>query len=189
MATDPKQRKRKRLAKLTRDRDHITAIRGAGEHRSGFSTSANVWCFTMPFFSNVFKNKDGPVTSPNQRIAVHDTNQGPAVPPKPRYASSWNSKEVVPEEVQDLIHACTQEMKSRESKMTVSAFDSFIPMCVESEARRAIIYDFFDLLSAIAAHGKINGLGGRKLSRMAGWWAFDHSDDGKGFEGGYKSWA
>ncbi|KAK4947959.1 hypothetical protein LTR66_014155, partial [Elasticomyces elasticus] len=281
MATDPKQRKRKRLTKLTRDRNHTTANRDAGAHRSGFSTSTNVWCFTMPFFSNVFKNKDGPVTSPNQRTAVHDTNQGPAVPPKPRYASSWNSKEVVPEEVQDLIHACTQEMKSRadaldtpllllpfrpgtdpssartfirnffhtnaqgsdqyrgtslqqelrltdpivlcsiikwcwsrmpggvvtwnvyemftvgeqgvvvctESKMTVSAFDSFIPMCVESEARRAIIYDFFDLLSAIAAHGKTNGLGGRKLSRMAGWWAFDHSDDGKGFEGGYKSWA
>ncbi|KAK4984382.1 hypothetical protein LTR50_006637 [Elasticomyces elasticus] len=275
MATDPKQRKRKRLTKLTRDRNHTTANRDAGAHRSGFSTSTNVWCFTMPFFSNVFKNKDGPVTSPNQRTAVHDTNQGPAVPPKPRYASSWNSKEMVPEEVQDLIHACTQEMKSRadaldtpllllpfrpgtdpssartfirnffhtnaqggdqyrgtslqqelrltdpivlcsiikwcwsrmpggvvtwnvyemftvgeqESKMTVSAFDSFIPMCVESEARRAIIYDFFDLLSAIAAHGKINGLGGRKLSRMAGWWAFDHSDDGKGFEGGYKSWA
>ena len=32
------------------------------------------------------------------------------------------------------------------------------------------------------------GLGGRKLSRLAGWWAFDLSDDGKGFEGGYRSW-
>jgi hypothetical protein len=50
------------------------------------------------------------------------------------------------------------------------------------------IYNFFDLLTAIAAHGKTNGFGGRKLSRMAGWWAFEHSDEGKGFEGGYKSW-
>jgi Domain of unknown function (DUF1708) len=60
---------------------------------------------------------------------------------------------------------------------------------VDSDARTKIIFDFFDLLSAIAAHGKTNGLGGRKLSRMAAWWAFEHSDSGKGFEGGYKGWA
>jgi Domain of unknown function (DUF1708) len=59
---------------------------------------------------------------------------------------------------------------------------------VDSDARKQIIFDFFDLLSAVAARGKTNGLGGRKLSRMAGWWAFAHSDDGKGFDGGYKSW-
>ena len=56
-------------------------------------------------------------------------------------------------------------------------------------ARKQIIFDFFDLLAAIAARGKTNGLGGRKLSRMAGWWAFEHSDNGKGFDGGYGSWA
>jgi len=59
---------------------------------------------------------------------------------------------------------------------------------VDSDARKQIIFDFFDLLSAVAARGKTNGLGGRKLSRMAGWWAFAHSDDGKGFDGGYRSW-
>ena len=59
---------------------------------------------------------------------------------------------------------------------------------MDSDARKQIIFDFFDLLSAIAARGKANGLGGRKLSRMAGWWAFAHSDDGKGFDGGYRSW-
>lgn len=52
-----------------------------------------------------------------------------------------------------------------------------------------IIEHFFDLLAAVAAHGKTNGLGGRKLSRYAGWWAFEHYDTGKGFEAGYKSWA
>ena len=56
-------------------------------------------------------------------------------------------------------------------------------------ARKRIIFDFFDLLAAIAARGKTNGLGGRKLSRMAGWWAFEHSDNGKRFDGGYSSWA
>ncbi|KAI4716456.1 DUF1708-domain-containing protein [Aureobasidium sp. EXF-10727] len=73
--------------------------------------------------------------------------------------------------------------------MARNAFHTFIPMSVDSNARKNIIYNFFDLLTAIAAHGKTNGFGGRKLSRMAGWWAFEHSDDGKGFEGGYKSWA
>ena len=60
---------------------------------------------------------------------------------------------------------------------------------MESHARVKIIEHFFDLLAAVAAHGKTNGLGGRKLSRYAGWWAFEHYDTGKGFEAGYKSWA
>jgi len=68
------------------------------------------------------------------------------------------------------------------------SFDTFIPLSVDSEARQQIIFDFFDLLAAIAARVKTNGMGGRKLSRMAGWWAFELSDDGKGFDGGYRSW-
>ena len=75
-----------------------------------------------------------------------------------------------------------------DSDMARNAFHTFVPLSVDSNARKSIIYDFFDLLTAIAAHGKTNGLGGRKLSRMAGWWAFEHSDNGNGFEGGYKSW-
>lgn len=66
---------------------------------------------------------------------------------------------------------------------------TFIPLSVDSDARRDIIFDFFDLLSAIAAHGKLNGLAGRKLSRYAGWWAFEQADTGNGFEGGYKGWS
>jgi Domain of unknown function (DUF1708) len=73
--------------------------------------------------------------------------------------------------------------------MAKNAFEVFIPMSADSSARKEIIFDFFDLLAAIAARGRTNGLGGRKLSRYAGWWAFEHSDDGKGFDGGYKSWA
>lgn len=80
------------------------------------------------------------------------------------------------------------QIGEREAKMARNAFNTFIPIGVDSEARRSIIFDFFDLLAAVAAHGKLNGLGGRKLSRLAGWWAFEHSDDCKGFEGGYKSW-
>jgi hypothetical protein len=72
--------------------------------------------------------------------------------------------------------------------MARDSFSTFIPLSVDSDARTKIITDFFELLAAIAAHGKTNGLSGRKLSRLAGWWAFEHSDTGKGFDGGYKGW-
>ncbi|CCX30769.1 Similar to Morphogenesis-related protein MSB1; acc. no. P21339 [Pyronema omphalodes CBS 100304] len=76
----------------------------------------------------------------------------------------------------------------RHSSMARDSFATFIPISAESEARSKIIFDYFDLLSAIAAHGKHNGLGGLKLSRLAGWWAFEHVDTGYGFEGGYATW-
>ncbi|EMC95004.1 hypothetical protein BAUCODRAFT_577524 [Baudoinia panamericana UAMH 10762] len=226
----------------------------------------------MPLFSR-FKNKGGqPV--PKVKPTPDYTNGRPAAPVKARYQSTWSSKTVELMEVEELVHLCTAEMKSRgealdapflllpfrpdtdasgartfirnffksnaegshqfrgsglaqelrlteavvlcsiikwcwsrmpggvvtwpvyegfqigekESKMARNAFDTFIPIGAGSEARKNIIFDFFDLLAAVAAHGKTNGLGGRKLSRLAGWWAFEHSDDGKGFEGGYKSW-
>ncbi|KAL8774820.1 MAG: hypothetical protein Q9209_000759 [Squamulea sp. 1 TL-2023] len=77
----------------------------------------------------------------------------------------------------------------QDSDMARDAFATFIPISVESDARTKIIFDFFDLMAAIAAHGKSNGMGGRNLSRLAGWWAFEQYDNGKGFDGGYKSWA
>ncbi|KAI0853318.1 DUF1708-domain-containing protein [Daldinia vernicosa] len=76
----------------------------------------------------------------------------------------------------------------QDSNMARDSFSTFIPLSVENQARSHIIFDYFDLLSAIAAHGKSNGFGGRKLSRMAAWWAFEHKDTGNGFDGGYKSW-
>jgi hypothetical protein len=75
-----------------------------------------------------------------------------------------------------------------DSNVARDSFRTFIPLSVENGARQRIIFDFFDLMSAIAAHGKSNGLGGRKLSRMAAWWAFEQKDTGSGFEGGYNSW-
>ncbi|KAF5721290.1 morphogenesis-related MSB1 [Fusarium mundagurra] len=75
-----------------------------------------------------------------------------------------------------------------DSNMARDSFKTFIPISVENGARQRIIFDFFDLLAAVAAHGKSNGLGGRKLSRMAAWWAFEHKDTNKGFEGGYDAW-
>lgn len=79
-------------------------------------------------------------------------------------------------------------MHHADSNFARHAFDTFIPLSVDSDARKRIIFDFFDLLSAVAARGKTNGMGGRKLSRMAGWWAFEFHDDGNGFDGGYRTW-
>jgi len=59
----------------------------------------------MPFFKNVFTSKD------KQKAAKTSTE--PAAPPKPRWEESWTRKDVAPEEIQELIHVCTQEMKSR----------------------------------------------------------------------------
>lgn len=73
--------------------------------------------------------------------------------------------------------------------MAKNAFDTFIPISVDSEARQKIIFDFFDLLAAIAANSVANGLGARKLSRLAGWWAFDHVDKASDFDTAYKSWS
>lgn len=78
--------------------------------------------------------------------------------------------------------------QSADSNMARDSFKTFIPLSVENGARSSIIFNFFDLLAAVAAHGKMNGFGGRKLSRMAAWWAFDHKDTGNGFDGGYKAW-
>ena len=80
------------------------------------------------------------------------------------------------------------QIGEKESNFARNAFETFIPIVADSAARKSVIFDFYDLMAAVAAHGKMNGLGGRKLSRLAGWWAFEHSDDGKGFEGGYRSW-
>jgi hypothetical protein len=62
-----------------------------------------------------------------------------------------------------------------------------MPLSVASGARTNIIFDFFDLLSATAAHANTNGLFGHEVSRLAGWWAFKH-DLADGFERGYKNW-
>ncbi|KAL1895570.1 hypothetical protein Cpir12675_003153 [Ceratocystis pirilliformis] len=74
----------------------------------------------------------------------------------------------------------------KDSGLARDSFKTFIPLSAENGAKSCIIFDFFDLLSAIAAHAKLNGMGGRKLSRMASWWTFEHKDTGSGFDGGYK---
>ncbi|KAM7219288.1 DUF1708 domain containing protein [Rhypophila decipiens] len=76
----------------------------------------------------------------------------------------------------------------QDSNYARDSFKTFIPLSVDNPTRSDIIFSFFDLIAAIAAHGKTNGFGGRKISRMAAWWAFEQKDTGSGFEGGYKAW-
>ncbi|KAJ8110687.1 hypothetical protein ONZ43_g5812 [Nemania bipapillata] len=216
----------------------------------------------MPSLFSRIRGKDGNFRSKKNRHA----DSTPQLPTKPRWEDAYARTSVEPEEVQDLIHRCTVELKARaldlpflllpfrptsdpsavrtfirhffndahglhgealahelrltepmviadvlrwcwsripgglvgwdayelfkvgeqDSNMARDSFSTFIPLSVENEARSKIAFDYFDLLSAIAAHGKANGFGGRILSRMAAWWAFEHRDTGHGFEGGYK---
>ncbi|KAJ4296093.1 hypothetical protein N0V88_004795 [Collariella sp. IMI 366227] len=221
----------------------------------------------MPGLFSRLKGRDGKFRSKKGGLDQLANQQ----PKKPRWDDAWTRKTVEPEEVQELVRFCTDELKARaldlpflllpfrptsdpsavrtfirhffdgkdggrvprgevlaqelrmtepmvisgvikwcwsrlqggvvgwdsyelfkvgehDSHMARDSFKTFIPLSVENGARSAIIFAFFDLLSAVAAHSKSNGFGGRKLSRMAAWWAFEHSDNGSGFEGGYKSW-
>lgn len=61
----------------------------------------------MPFFSNLFKRD---ASSKSRKNAAPGTD---VIQIKPRWEEAWSRKEVSPEEVQELIHECSQEMKSR----------------------------------------------------------------------------
>lgn len=67
----------------------------------------------MPFFSKVFK-RDG---ASKIKGPVDNT---PAAPTKPRWEEAWSRKEIAAEEVQELIHACSHEMKSRGKDKTLA---------------------------------------------------------------------
>ncbi|KAH6692333.1 hypothetical protein F5X68DRAFT_57742 [Plectosphaerella plurivora] len=218
----------------------------------------------MPSLFSRLKGKDG--KSKKKGANNDDISQ---LPVKPKWTDAYARTSVEPEEIQELIRRCTEELKARaldhpflllpfrptsdpsavrtfirhffdnqhqmrgeqlaqdlrmtepmviagvakwcwgrlqggvvgwdayelfkvgehDSNMARDSFKTFIPLSVENGARSCIIFDFFDLIAAIAAHGKMNGLGGRKLSRMAAWWAFEQKDTGSGFEGGYNAWA
>lgn len=71
---------------------------------SGYVTLAK-----MPFFSRVFRSKDSNATKkqPKPAVAIDP------VPAKPKWTDAWQRTEVAPEEVQDLLRGCAQELKAR----------------------------------------------------------------------------
>jgi hypothetical protein len=66
----------------------------------------------MAFLSKVFKSKDAK-TSAKHKAQKVDSNQGHMPMAKPRFVSNWNSREIDPEEVDELIQVCTLILKSR----------------------------------------------------------------------------
>lgn len=86
----------------------------------------------MPFFSRVFRSKDSAATKKQAKpAAVVDP-----VPAKPKWTDAWQRTEVAPEEVQDLIRGCVQELKAR------GGWNSVLNHVVELRLPRA----FFGLL-------------------------------------------
>lgn len=63
----------------------------------------------MPFFSRVFRSKDSNATKKQAK----PTAAVDPVPAKPKWTDAWQRPEVAPEEVQDLIRGCAQELKAR----------------------------------------------------------------------------
>lgn len=63
----------------------------------------------MPFFTRVFRSKD---TNAAKKAAKSPEveEKGPA---KPTWTDAWQRSEVAPEEVQELLRGCTQELKAR----------------------------------------------------------------------------
>lgn len=67
----------------------------------------------MPFFSK-FKSKGSqPAKVKGHTQRVEDKVPTETQPVQPKWQTSWASKEVVPDEVEELVHACTAEMKLR----------------------------------------------------------------------------
>lgn len=67
----------------------------------------------MPSFFSRLKGRDGP-------SKVKKGAQQPAIdagPPKPRWEDAWTRKTVEPQEVQELLHGCTVELKARGTSM------------------------------------------------------------------------
>lgn len=62
----------------------------------------------MPFFSRVFKSKN---SASKKKVKESDVVNG--APPKPKWEDAWQRTSVEPEEVAELLHGCTQEIKSR----------------------------------------------------------------------------
>ena len=69
----------------------------------------------MGFFSKTFKSRESSNTSiPKVKKKYAHTNGAvPAPPPKPHWEDAWTRKVVEPEEIQELLRGCTNEMKSR----------------------------------------------------------------------------
>jgi len=81
----------------------------------------------MPSFARWFRSRDA---AKSKKFA--DQGDGVVAPTKPSWQEAWNRKEVAPEEVQELIHECTQEMKSRGELQSARSILINVPLTHDS---------------------------------------------------------
>lgn len=77
----------------------------------------------MPFFSKVFKSKDGSGITAKTKKQSQQPNTANVLPPKPRWADAWARKDVEPGEVQELLRGCTSELKARGNMILIYTDD------------------------------------------------------------------
>lgn len=112
----------------------------------------------MGLFSKLrSKDKEGSgVASPrSKKKANHHTNGVlvPAPPPKPLWeGDAWTRKEVEPEEIQELLRGCTNELKSRALDMPFLLLP-FRPAS-DPSAARTFIRNFFSMERGIELKGE-----------------------------------
>lgn len=83
--------------------------------------------------------------------------------------------------------------EEKRGKYKDDAYNTLVPRIAESPAHARIITQFFVLLFKISGKQKRNGLHGRKLARLAGFWAFELLHSNKeaptNFGGGLTCWS
>ncbi|AGO10137.1 AaceriAAR145Wp [[Ashbya] aceris (nom. inval.)] len=83
--------------------------------------------------------------------------------------------------------------QERELGYPCDAFMKVLPGCLSSSSHASIVYDFFDLLVAVAANASENRMSARKVAKMCAIWAFGdyrHKDGGanNSFRDGLAQW-
>lgn len=112
----------------------------------------------MGFFSKLrSKDKDGGgLTTPRSKKKANAHTNGvviPVPPPKPRWeGDAWTRKEVEPEEIQELLRGCTNELKSRALDMPFLLLP-FRPAS-DPSAARTFIRNFFSMERGIELKGE-----------------------------------
>ncbi|KAL8735697.1 MAG: hypothetical protein Q9181_002739 [Wetmoreana brouardii] len=95
----------------------------------------------MPFFSRL-RNKDVVAATSKTKKQSQLNGTAPPPPPKPRWADAWARNDVEPEEVQELLSGCTNELKSRALDMPFLLLP-FRPTS-DPSAARTFIRNFFN---------------------------------------------
>ncbi|KAL8693790.1 MAG: hypothetical protein Q9218_001438 [Villophora microphyllina] len=98
----------------------------------------------MPFFSRLRSKDGGGATPKNKKQTNLNGSAPPPPPPKPRWADAWLRKDVEPEEVQELLRGCTNEIKSRALALDMPFLLLPFRPASDPSAARSFIRNFFN---------------------------------------------